>query len=140
MLHLIWLVPALPLAGAVVNAAFGRRLGRNAGVVASAAVGAAFVVALLVLVDLLGRDPSQRVFVQHLWTWIQVGSFTARVDFRIDPLSITMALVVTGVSTLIHVYSIGYMERDPRYARYFWRRTSCCCTWGGKGSGCAPIS
>jgi NADH-quinone oxidoreductase subunit L len=119
VLHLIWLVPALPLAGAVVNAAFGRRLGRNAGVVASVAVGAAFVVSALVLFALLDRDPSQRVFVQHLWTWVPVGSFSASVDFRVDPLSITMALVVTGVSTLIHVYSIGYMERDPRYARYF---------------------
>jgi NADH-quinone oxidoreductase subunit L len=119
VLHLIWLVPALPLTGAVVNAAFGRRLDRTAGVVASVAVGSAFIVSVLVLVDMLGRDASQRIFVQHLWTWVPVGSFTASIDLRVDPLSITMALVVTGVSTLIHVYSIGYMERDPRYARYF---------------------
>jgi NADH-quinone oxidoreductase subunit L len=119
VLHLIWLVPALPLAGAAVNAVYGRRLGRWAGVVASVAVGAAFIVSVLVLFALLGRDPSERIFVQRLWTWVPVGSFTANVDFRVDPLSITMALAVTGVSTLIHMYSIGYMERDPRYARYF---------------------
>jgi NADH-quinone oxidoreductase subunit L len=119
VLHLIWLVPALPLAGAAVNAVAGRRLGRTAGIVGSVAVGAAFVVSVLVLFTLLARDPSDRIFVQHLWTWVPVGSFTANVDFRVDPLSITMALAVTGVSTLIHVYSIGYMERDLRYTRYF---------------------
>jgi NADH-quinone oxidoreductase subunit L len=105
----------------MVNAVFGRRMGRRAGVVASLAVGAAFVVAVLVLLALLDRSGQDRLFVQHLWTWIPVGSFTANVDLRVDPLSITMALVVTGVSTLIHVYSIGYMEDDPRAARFFFQ-------------------
>ncbi|MDP9342920.1 MAG: NADH-quinone oxidoreductase subunit L [Actinomycetota bacterium] len=119
MLHLVGLVPLLPLVGAVVNAVYGRRLRDRAGWVASAAVGAAFVIALLVFIGLVGRDASHRVFVQHLWTWVPVGAFDVGVDFRADPLSVLMALVVTGVSTLIHVYSIGYMRGDPRYSRFF---------------------
>jgi NADH-quinone oxidoreductase subunit L len=119
MLHLIWLVPALPLLGAVVLFATGRRLGRNAGVVASVAVGASFLFAVGALVDLLSRSASDRVFVQHLWSWVPVGSFQVGVDLRADPLSIVMMLVVTGVSTLIHVYSIGYMKGDSRFSRFF---------------------
>jgi NADH-quinone oxidoreductase subunit L len=117
--NLIWLVPALPLAGAVINGVFGRRLGRRSGVAASAAVGLSFVVAVALLVGLLGYSSGDRLFVQHLWSWVPVGSLNVGVDLRIDPLSIVMIMVVTGVSTLIHVYSIGYMHGDPREARFF---------------------
>ena len=117
--NLIWLVPALPLAGAVANFFFGRRLGRRSGVVASAAVGLAFVVSVALLVGLLSRDASSRLIVQHLYSWLPVGSLNVGVDLRIDPLSMVMILVVTGVSTLIHVYSIGYMRGDPRETRFF---------------------
>ena len=117
--NLMWLIPALPLVGAVVNGAYGRRLGRAAGVVASGAVGLSFAVSVATLVGLLSYPSAERIFVQHLYTWVPVGSLHVGVDLRVDPLSVTMALVVTGVSTLIHVYSIGYMEGDPRYARYF---------------------
>src|ERR671937_1774318 len=117
--NLLWLIPALPLLGSIVNAIFGRRLRRVAGVVASAAVALSFVVSVTVLFGLLSHPSADRIFVQHLYTWVPVGSLHVGADLRADPLSVTMALVVTGVSTLIHVYSIGYMERDPRYARYF---------------------
>ncbi|MFL5798704.1 MAG: NADH-quinone oxidoreductase subunit L [Actinomycetota bacterium] len=117
--NLIWLVPALPLAGAVLNGFVGRRLGKRAGVVASGAVGLPFVVSVALLVGLLGHPSSDRLFVQHLWSWVPVGSLNVGVDLRIDPLSMVMILVVTGVSTLIHVYSIGYMHGDPRESRFF---------------------
>src|SRR5919198_231777 len=117
--NLLWLIPALPLIGSIVNAIFGRRLRRLAGVVASAAVGLSFVVSVAVLFGLLSYPSAGRIFVQHLYTWVPVGSLHVGADLRADPLSVTMALAVTGVSTLIHVYSIGYMEGDPRYARYF---------------------
>src|SRR5919198_4742084 len=117
--NLLWLIPALPLIGSIVNAIFGRRLRRLAGVVASAAVGLSFVVSVAVLSGLLSYPTAGRIFVQHLYTWVPVGSLQVGADLRADPLSVTMALVVTGVSTLIHVYSVGYMEHDPRYARYF---------------------
>jgi NADH-quinone oxidoreductase subunit L len=119
MLHLVGLIPLLPLVGAVVNVMYGRRLRDRAGWVASAAVGAALMIAVLVFIALVGRDPSHRVFVQHLWTWVPVGAFNVGVDFRVDPLSVLMALVVTGVGSLIHVFSIGYMRGDPRYSRFF---------------------
>jgi NADH-quinone oxidoreductase subunit L len=116
---LLWLVPALPLAGSVVNFFWGRRLGRRTGVLASAAVGLAFLVSVALLIGLLGQTSHERLFVQHLWSWVPVGPLQVGIDLRIDPLSAVMILVVTGVSTLIHVYSIGYMRGDPRESRYF---------------------
>src|SRR5919197_3631149 len=117
--NLLWLIPALPRIGSIINAIFGKKLRRLAGVVASAAVGLSFVVSVAVLSGLLSYPTAGRIFVQHLYTWVPAGSLQVGADLRADPLSVTMALAVTGVSTLIHVYSIGYMEGDPRYARYF---------------------
>jgi NADH-quinone oxidoreductase subunit L len=119
MRHLVGLVPLLPLVGALVNAVYGRQLRDRAGWIGSGAVGAAFLISVLVFIGLVSKDASHRVFVQHLWTWVPVGAFNVGVDFRADPLSVLMALVVTGVGSLIHVYSIGYMRGDPRYSRFF---------------------
>ncbi len=119
MLRLIWLVPALPLVGAAVNLFFGKRLGRHAGWLGSATVAAAFVIALFVLWDLAELPAGARLFVRHLFGWISVGAFRVGANFRVDPLSVTMVLVVTGVGALIHVYAIGYMHGDPRYGRFF---------------------
>ncbi len=119
MLKVIWLVPALPLVGFVVNLFLGRRLGRLAGVLASLLMLGAFGVGLGVLNDLVTLPAHSRVFVKHLYDWISVGSFHVAVDLRVDPLSVTMMLVVTGVGALIHIYSIGYMDGDPRYGRFF---------------------
>jgi len=116
---LIWLAVALPLAGAVVLLLAGRRLRHAAGWVGSLTVGGAFVAALAAFVDVLGRAPDARSLSLHLFEWISVGSFRAPFELRVDPLSLVMVLTVTGVSFLIHVYSIGYMRGDPRYARYF---------------------
>ncbi|HEY7281340.1 MAG TPA: NADH-quinone oxidoreductase subunit L [Actinomycetota bacterium] len=116
---MMWLVPALPLAGAAINLFFGRRTGRRSGVIATLAVGLSFVVALVLLFGLLGHSSNDRTFVQHLWSWVPVGALQVGIDLRVDPLSIVMMLVVTGVGALIHLYSIGYMEGDPREARFF---------------------
>jgi NADH-quinone oxidoreductase subunit L len=116
--NLLWLIPALPFAGSMLIFAFGKRV-RDSGVLASAMVGASFVVTLVVLIALLGRSSESRQVVQHLWSWIHVGSFRADVNLRADPLSIVMAMVVTGVGCLIHVYAIGYMRGDPKYNRFF---------------------
>jgi NADH-quinone oxidoreductase subunit L len=112
-------VPALPLAGAAVNLFAGKRLGRWAGVLASALMVAAFALALGVLADLAKLPGDERLVVPHLWDWISVGSFRVAADLRVDPLSVTMMLVVTGVGAVIHVYSIGYMHGDPRFGRFF---------------------
>jgi NADH-quinone oxidoreductase subunit L len=119
MTDLIWLVPALPLAGAVVLLVAGRPLRRIAGGLASVTVGAAFVVSVLVLVDLLGASEAERTLTVNVFEWISVGSFQAPFELRVDPLSMVMGLTVTGVGFLIHVYSIDYMHGDARYSRYF---------------------
>jgi NADH-quinone oxidoreductase subunit L len=117
---LLWLVPAIPLAGSVVNLFAGRRLGRAAGTMAAITVAASFVLAAYLVVQLLSiASPEGRLVQQHLFDWISVGSFTVGADLRLDTLSAVMILVVTGVGTLIHVYAIGYMEGDPRYGRFF---------------------
>jgi NADH-quinone oxidoreductase subunit L len=119
VLNLMWLVPALPLAGAAINLFLGKRTARRSGVIATLSVGLSFVVALVLLFGLLGHPSSDRVFTQHLWSWVPVGALQVGIDLRVDPLSIVMMLVVTGVGALIHLYSIGYMEGDPREARFF---------------------
>jgi NADH-quinone oxidoreductase subunit L len=115
----LWLAPALPLAGAVVLLLFGKPLRKIAGGLASALVGGSFIVALLAFRDLLSLPEGSRTITKHLFDWISVGSFQAPVEIRADPLSMVMVLTVTGVSFLIHVYSMDYMHGDPRYPRYF---------------------
>ncbi|MGH2395024.1 MAG: proton-conducting transporter membrane subunit, partial [Candidatus Limnocylindria bacterium] len=119
MIDLIWLVPALPLAGAVALLLGGRPLRRVAGGLASLLVGASFVVSLLIFIELLGLGPEERTLTVNVFEWISVGSFQAPFELRVDPLSMVMALTVTGVGFLIHVYSIDYMHGDARYSRYF---------------------
>ena len=119
MLRSVWIVPALPLAGAAINLFAGKRLGRWAGVLASGLMVVAFALTLGVLADLVKLPGEERLVIRHLWDWISVGNFVVGTDLRVDPLSVTMMLVVTGVGAVIHVYSIGYMDGDPRYGRFF---------------------
>ena len=119
MIDAIWLVPAIPLATAAANLLFGRRLGRWAGWVATLAVAVPFVLSVAIFADLLSRPAEGREVVRHLTDWITVGSFRVDFDVRIDQLSVTMMLVITGVGALIHLYSIGYMAGDDRFARFF---------------------
>jgi NADH-quinone oxidoreductase subunit L len=116
------LIPAIPLAVASILLLSGKRWrGNAAGWLASGAVAAAFVVALMVFFDLVSKPVAMRNPGAHpqLFDWISAGAFHVSVAFRVDPLSIVMALTVTGVGTMIHVYSIDYMRGDPRYARFF---------------------
>jgi len=120
MLDLVWLIPALPLAGFLLLIVFGRRLGEPAaGWLASAAVGLSFVVSLVVFAGLLAKDGDERQFTQVLYQWLPVGNLRVDVGFLVDPLSITMVLFVTGIATLIHVYSIGYMHKDEKFSKFF---------------------
>jgi hypothetical protein len=165
ILDYLWLIPALPLLGVVLNGAialFAERplLLKEAGLplagghgahghdadpaahgpsshgastshhetpayrklvafIAPATVGAAFVVALLCVLSLASRPADARTFVQILFPWIQAGSLLVPAGLQLDPLSSVMALVVTGVGFLIHVYSVGYMSHERAFARYF---------------------
>jgi NADH-quinone oxidoreductase subunit L len=113
------LIIALPLAGAVVLLLAGRRVGRFSGAIASGLIGVSFVVGVITFIQLLGAADHERTSTVQLFEWIGVGNFRVGVDLLVDPLSIVMVLVVTGVGTLIHVYSIGYMAGDDRYHLFF---------------------
>jgi len=120
VVHIAYLMPLLPLAGFVVLVFGGRRLGDPlAGWVATAAVAAAFVVACFVLGGVLSQPDAHRVFVHNYFTWFGVGGLNLPVGILVDPLSITMCMFITGVSALIHLYSVGYMKGDPDYPKFF---------------------
>ena len=120
MLEAVWLIPALPLAGFLILLGAGRRLGDpKAGWLATAMMAASFLVTVLVFVDLLGEDGQDRSFTKVLFTWVPAGGLEVDLGFLVDPLSITMALFVTGVGTLIHLYATGYMHGDERYPKFF---------------------
>jgi NADH-quinone oxidoreductase subunit L len=115
-----WVLLAIPLAVGVVLLLTGRHWpGRSAGWFASLALLASFVLAAIQTAQLTSKPPALRLTVRSLYHWVVAGSFSADMAVRIDPLSMVMALVVTGVGSLILFYSIGYMEGDPRFARYF---------------------
>jgi NADH-quinone oxidoreductase subunit L len=116
----VWLVPAFPLAGALLLLAFGRRLGEPiAGWLATLAVGGSFAAAVTTYIGLADLPEEEREQIFHLWTWLPVGDFSVDFGFLVDPLSVTMILFVTGVSLLIHLYSIGYMHGDDGFPRFF---------------------
>ncbi|MGI8709642.1 MAG: NADH-quinone oxidoreductase subunit L [Acidimicrobiales bacterium] len=120
MEHLIWLIPALPLAGFVVLVFGGKRLGEPlAGWLATAAVAGSFLATVGVFLTLEGRSGEERALTQTVFTWLPAGGLHVDVGFLADPLSVTMCLFVTGVAALIHLYSIGYMHGDPQFSKFF---------------------
>jgi NADH-quinone oxidoreductase subunit L len=117
---LIWLIPALPLAGFAFLMVFGRRLGEPvAGWIATAAVGGSFLASIATFVALQGEPVGERQYTLQLWEWLPVGGFRVDFGFLVDPLSISMCLFITGIATLIHLYSIGYMHGDPKFSKFF---------------------
>jgi NADH-quinone oxidoreductase subunit L len=112
---------ALPLAGFASLVVAGRRIGDPwAGIVGTAAVGGSFVVALITFAGLLSHPAGPgREVTENLFTWISAGALHVNASLLIDPLSVTMTLFITGVSTLIHLYSIAYMRRDVDYPKFF---------------------
>jgi NADH-quinone oxidoreductase subunit L len=113
----LWLIPILPLAGAVINGVFGKKSSRRTvSVVGLFFSGAAFAWALLVAARFSSLSLPYQEYLAH---WIRAGSFAVDFAFYLDQLSLTMLLVVTGVGFLIHIYSVGYMWDDPSYYRFF---------------------
>jgi NADH-quinone oxidoreductase subunit L len=121
MLDLVWLIPALPLAGFLLILLFGRRLGDpKAGYLATAMVAASFAVTVGVFADLMSLDAEARAEQVHtLFSWVTVGGLHIDLAFLADPLSLTMCLFVTGIGALIHLYAVGYMHGDPRFSKFF---------------------
>ena len=115
-----WLALAFPLAGTIVNG-LGYKVwkGKTAGFIGTFALAAAFVFALIALFSLQGRDAEHRQLVSSLYDYAVTGTIDAKLSILVDPLSVLMLLVVTGVSTLIHIYSLAYMSGDRGYTRFF---------------------
>lgn len=123
----LWIIPFAPLVGALVNGKLAilwsrREKGPNEALLSL--IGCAgpllsFAVAAVLFVQMRGMDPEARVFEQVLFTWIHAGSLHVEWAFMIDALSMIMVLIVTGIGSLIHIYSSGYMRGDRGYARYF---------------------
>ncbi|NGO67178.1 NADH-quinone oxidoreductase subunit L [Streptomyces boncukensis] len=119
MESLIGLLVGAPLLGAAVLLCGGRRLDRAGHWLASVLAGASFVLGAVLFFDMLGKDGEHRALHSHLYSWVPVEGFQADVAFQLDQLSMTFVLLITGVGTLIHIYSIGYMEHDERRRRFF---------------------
>jgi NADH-quinone oxidoreductase subunit L len=120
VLDVVWLIPALPLAGFLILLVAGKRLGEPAaGWVATLMCAGSFVASVVVYIGLLDEPEEGRQFTQTLFTWVPAGGLRVDVGFLADPLSITMALFITGVSALIHMYAIGYMHGDEGFPRFF---------------------
>src|SRR5215470_2397982 len=118
-LHL-WLIPLLPLAGATVNGLLGRRLSKTA----VTAIGLLFVAASMLVTwwvawQFFQLPASEIPHVESYGAWLKAGNFTAEYGLQLDQLSLLMALIVTGVGFLIHVYSVGYMAEEGGYYRFF---------------------
>ncbi len=116
------LIPLFPFAGFLVNATLGKRLPKAvSGGLASLAMVASFIVAVMKVMTLASFSPGVRSITEPLYTWIAAGDFHLDVALRLDPLSALMILVITGIGSLIHIYSTAYMhdETDSEFARYF---------------------
>lgn len=118
MSELIWLIPALPLAGALILILTKGDLPRPvAGVIGSGSVGLAAIVTVMIALDFIsnGKQPVREV----MWTWMSVGDFTQEFAFYLDSLTVVFIFVITFVGFLIHIYSMGYMADDEGFARFF---------------------
>ncbi|WP_420819094.1 NADH-quinone oxidoreductase subunit L [Nocardioides iriomotensis] len=117
---LLWVIIALPALGAaIILLGGGNRTKGFAHLLGCATVLGSFAISLVSFFALLGRDETDRSVGQFLWTWVDAGSFRADMALLYDPLSALFLLLITGVGSLIHLYSIGYMEHDERRARFF---------------------
>ncbi|MET4925340.1 NADH-quinone oxidoreductase subunit L [Streptomyces sp. PSRA5] len=119
MENLIALLIAAPLLGAGLLLCGGRRFDRVGHILGTLLAAASFVIGVVLFADMLGKGGEERALHQHLFSWVPVESFQADIAFQLDQLSMTFVLLITGVGTLIHIYSIGYMEHDERRRRFF---------------------
>ncbi|MCX5198470.1 NADH-quinone oxidoreductase subunit L [Streptomyces sp. NBC_00249] len=119
MENLIALLIAAPLLGAAVLLCGGRRLDKAGHWLGTLFAAASFGIGVVLFADMLGRGAEDRTLHQRLFSWIPVEGFQADMAFQLDQLSMTFVLLISGVGTLIHIYSIGYMEHDERRRRFF---------------------
>jgi len=120
MLDKLWLIPLIPFAGFLLNGLFGKKIGNGlVTAVALASSGLTAIVSTLAVFQYLGAYPDHGRHLDRVYNWFSAGGIGTDVAFQLDPLSIVMLMVVTWVGFLIHLYSVGYMEREDGYPRYF---------------------
>ena len=120
MFSYCWLILISPLTGFIILSWMGNRVSRQqAGALGCGTVGISFLVTLIALTELLIGEESSKGGVSTLYNWVTAGSFTLNLSILVDPLSVFMLLIVTGVGFVIHVYSVGYMDKDPEFNRFF---------------------
>lgn len=125
---LIWLVLFLPLIGSALQALFGKRIvsalgpatGKKVlGALAITAIAIPFGIGLMLTMQMAGMEPEKRHAITVLFDWIRIASLHVPFELVIDPLSMTMVLIITGIGSLIHLYATGYMSEEKDYARFF---------------------
>ncbi len=121
MINSFYLVTLLPLLGFIINGLFGKKLKNEKliGAISTLAVFIPFLIGVFTLLELSSLDPESRKILITYYNWISAGSFSVNYSYLIDPLSISLVLVVTGIGSLIHLYSIGYMHGDPGFGKFF---------------------
>ncbi len=120
MIEYVWLVPLFPLLGVIINGLLGIRFPKKLiGLIGSGAILLSFLVSCSIFLELVQLSPESRVVQVILYKWIPCGDLQVNVGFLVDALSLIMMLTVSGVSFVIHVYSMGYMHDDPGFRRYF---------------------
>ncbi|MBF6080438.1 NADH-quinone oxidoreductase subunit L [Nocardia cyriacigeorgica] len=115
----LWLLPALPLAGAVILLLTGRRADAWGHLLGCLTALASFAVAIVAFVAMLGRADAERAIELELYQWVPVTGLNVDLGLQLDQLSMCFALLITGVGSLIHIYSVGYMSHDPARRRFF---------------------
>lgn len=122
MRDLIWLIPVLPLIGFIINGIGRQVLSKSlVGFIGSSTVFVSFLLSCTLFVSIYEARAQGGVATisQHIFDWIKIGNLEVSLSFLVDPLSVIMLLVITGIGFLIHVYSIGYMQHDSGFAKYF---------------------
>ncbi len=118
--YLAWVLLLIPAAGALINLFAGTKLSKTViGSIATGAVALSFALGLLLMLAMFTLPVEEREIIVPLYEWITIGSFSVSAALLVDPLSIVMVLVITGVGSLIHLYSMSYMADEERYQRYF---------------------
>ncbi|MDE3178398.1 MAG: NADH-quinone oxidoreductase subunit L, partial [Acidobacteriota bacterium] len=120
MLHLLWLIPAFPFAGAFVLIVFGPRMRKRAvAIIGPGVIAVSAIITILITITFIRTPPAGHAFTQELWTWFDVGGLRPHIGLYLDSLSLLMSLVVTFVSFFIHWYSVEFMDGDEGYSRFF---------------------
>ncbi len=121
MIELIYLTVLLPLVGFLINGIFGSKIKNEKiiGIIGSSAVGISFIIVLFAFFETLSLPVENREHIIELFTWLNAGALNVNIAYQVDQLSLFMALIVTGIGFIIHVYSIGYMHGDKSFWRFF---------------------